>query len=196
MSKYRGTIFFAAGAAAALAFGWFAFPRVLYQRAAQPVAFSHKTHTGEKGGMKCGDCHAIRADGRFSGIPGIAKCAECHAGPLGDTPEEKAFISNYITPNREPAWLRYSEQPDNAFFSHAYHVNLAKLACEQCHGNHGQTGALRPYERNRISGYSRDIWGASISRIGAGERPGMKMSDCENCHEQRGVKTGCVDCHK
>ena len=75
-------------------------------------------------------------------------------------------------------------------------MKLAKLPCEECHRDHGKTDTLRQYQENRISGYSRDIWGTSISRIAVKTRPGMKMSDCENCHDSRGVKTGCLDCHK
>ena len=90
----------------------------------------------------------------------------------------------------------YSRQPENAFFSHAYHVKLAKLACEECHRDHGKTDKLRPYQEDRISGYSRDIWGVSMSRVALAGRRGMRMTDCEHCHHSRGVKTGCLDCHK
>lgn len=192
----RLPLFFAAGLTASLAFGWFAFPRILYRTESQPLRFSHKTHAGDKGGMKCDDCHSLRADGTFTGIPSLEKCGECHAAPMGTTPEEKLLVDNYVTPNRAIPWRTYSRQPDNAFFSHASHVNLAKLACEECHMDHGKTDALRPYQENRISGYSRDIWGVSISRVAAKGRPGMKMSDCEHCHDSRSVKTGCLDCHK
>ena len=48
--KYRGTVFFFAGFLATLGAGWYGFPKALYERAAQPFSFSHKTHTGEKVG--------------------------------------------------------------------------------------------------------------------------------------------------
>ena len=44
-------------------------------------------------------------------------------------------------------------------------MKLAELKCEDCHGPHGASDTLRPYEENRISGYSRDIWGGSISGL-------------------------------
>jgi len=191
----RVPIYFVAGLAGSLALGWYAFPRALYRSEAQPLQFSHKVHTGDKGGMKCEDCHTIQADGSFTGIPELEKCAGCHSAQIGSSKEEKALVENYVTPNRALPWHIYSRQPDNAYFSHAFHVNLAKIACSECHHDQGKTDQLRPYVENRISGYSRDIWGASIARISTG-RAGMKMTDCEHCHGQRGVKTGCLDCHK
>ena len=74
----------------------------------------------------------------------------------------------------------------------------ARLACDQCHGPQGKTDKLRPYEQDRISGYSRDIWGHSMSRIGLRPGDGKKMTDCESCHRERGVAQAesCLACHK
>ena len=75
----RAPIFFLAGLTGSLVCGWFVFPRLLYRTEPQPLRFSHRTHTGEKGGMKCDDCHSFRADGTFTGIPVVDKCAGCHS---------------------------------------------------------------------------------------------------------------------
>jgi hypothetical protein len=192
---YRGILLFVAGLGTSLAAGWIGLPAVLYERTPQPVQFSHKTHSGTAG-MKCEDCHAVRDDGTFSGIPALAKCAECHAEPMGTTAAEKQFVEKYVKANREVPWHVYSRQPDNAHFSHANHVKLGKVACETCHGGHGKTETLRPFERNRISGYSRDIWGPSLARFTGTGRAGMKMDDCMSCHRDKGVQDSCLDCHK
>ena len=105
-------------------------------------------------------------------------------------------MEKYVTPNREIPWAVYSRQPENVWFPHAPHLKLAKLDCAECHGDHGKTTRLRPFERNRISGYSRDIWGPSISRISARQRPGMKMDDCVDCHHEHGLSHSCMECHK
>ena len=181
--KNRGTYLFLAGLVAALGLGWAGFPRALYQRRAQPVDFSHKVHS-DKAGMKCEDCHELAADGRFAGIPGLEKCAGCHAAAMGTTAAEKHFMDSYVTPQREVEWAVYAGQPENVYFSHAAHVRQAHLACASCHGDHGSSDALRPYEVDRISGYSRDVWRA------------MKMDDCVRCHEQHGREMSCLDCHK
>lgn len=181
--KSRGAVLFGFGVLVALGAGWAGFPRLLYTRQAQPVNFSHKVHTGTAG-LKCEDCHEIRADGTFAGIPSLEKCAGCHTAAMGTTVAEKQFIDRYVTPQREVQWAVYSRQPENVYFSHAAHVKLGKLACANCHGNHGETDALRAYEEDRISGYSRDIWS------------GMKMDDCVACHRQHGFESSCLDCHK
>ncbi len=186
--KIRGKLFFLAGAATALAAGWAGFPRVIYKTRPQPVDFSHKVHA-DKAGSKCEDCHAFRDDGTFAGIPTLDKCAGCHAAPMGTTVAEKNFIDQYITPQREPEWLSYARQPENVFFSHINHVKFGKLKCEECHGNIGATDKLPAYQVDRISGYSRDIWG------NAG-RPGMTMDDCVACHRKQRLEHSCLDCHK
>lgn len=194
--KHRGTISFLAGFAGMLCLGWFAFPRVLYRSVQQPVQFSHKLHTGEKGGMKCEDCHAVLADGSFSGIPKLEKCTGCHAVALGTSTAEKQLIKDYVEPNREIPWQVYSRQPQNVHFPHAIHIELAQLPCERCHPGDGTSENLRPYEEDRVSGYSRDIWGTSMSRMVQRERPGMKMDDCMSCHEKQGAANSCLTCHQ
>jgi len=192
----KSKIIFIIGILFGLFVGWYAFPLALYRNNEQPMQFSHLTHTGEKGGMACEDCHSTNENGRFQGIPAVAKCAECHASPLGETQTEKILVEEFITPNKEIPWKVYSRQPDNAFFSHSPHVTLGKMKCEECHGPHGTSELLAPYQENRISGYSRNIWGASISGISSEQWQGMKMDKCVRCHGDNSRRDGCVACHK
>lgn len=192
----RNYLVFALGMAAALAGGWLAFPRALYRTVEQPLQFSHAVHVGESVGMACQDCHSLDEDGRFSGLPKIEVCAPCHTDPMGDSENEKKLVESYVTPNVEIPWLVYARQPENAYFAHAPHIVLAELTCEQCHGPHGETDTLRPLEQNRITGYSRDIWGSSLTRVRNAEWEGMKMSDCSSCHRDRRVRESCLTCHK
>ena len=196
--KHQGVIVFALGFSTAIAAGWAGFPRLLYRTEVQPLQFSHKTHAGEKAGLACDDCHTVTEAGYFTGIPKLDKCSTCHAEALGKTPAEKMLVERYVKPGREIDWHVYSRQPQNVRFAHAIHVKRAKLECSKCHGEHGKTETLRPYQQNRISGYSRDIWGPSISRISfrPADRPSMKMDDCMHCHGERGVVTSCRSCHK
>lgn len=192
----KSKIVFIAGIAFGLFLGWYAFPAALYTSHEQPLHFSHLTHTGEKAGMACEDCHATLDNGRFQGIPAIAKCAECHESPLGESESEKQLVEEYISQQKEIPWLVYSRQPDNAYFSHAPHTVRGELACESCHGPHGTSEVLRPHQVNRISGYSRDIWGASISGFSTEPWVGMKMDKCVRCHGDNGRRDGCITCHK
>lgn len=194
--KYRGVMIFAAGLAAALALGWLAFPEILYEEIDQPLQFSHKVHTGETVGLPCEECHTFREDGSFTGIPKLEKCAACHSQPVGNSPEEKRLVDDYVTPNREIPWLAYASQPQNTYFPHIRHVRLGQISCERCHGPHGSTDGLEPFQRNRISGESKAIWGRSIAGIKSGPWDGMKMNDCSRCHMERGVAESCLSCHK
>lgn len=180
----RTLLFFGTGLMAALGAGWYGAPKALYVEKAQPFAFSHMAHTGEKGGMSCEDCHSLRADGSFTGIPKLESCAGCHGEPMGETKAEKDFIERFVKTGVEPRWHVYSRQPDNAWFPHSTHVKLAELKCEQCHGDHGKSAVLPVYKENRISGYSRNVMAT------------MRMDDCVKCHRQKGLSHSCLDCHK
>ncbi len=196
MKKPGGRFFFVAGLVGTLAVGWLAFPLALYERQEQPLGFSHRAHGADGAGLTCEGCHPILPDGRFAGIPGIETCAGCHEQPIGASADEKRLVEQYVSKHREIPWLAYAREPDNVRFSHAVHVRLGGLACEQCHGPHGTANTLRPFDRNRITGYSRDIWGPSLSRLGLASWQGKKMNDCSRCHADLGIAESCLGCHK
>lgn len=180
-----------------LGFGWLVFPGLLYAEKEQPVAFSHKTHV-EAQGMECGECHFLRKDGTFAGLPGIESCASCHTDLIGDTEAEKAFFTEYIEKNRQIPWLVYAKQPDNVFFSHAAHSEAVcsscheeltgPVLCSKCHMDMQNMETPPPHERNILTSYSRQT---------------MKMEYCERCHANPGHTDGstrasnaCFVCHK
>ncbi len=188
-------LFFLIGVAISLALGWIIFPKLLYSKKSQPIDFSHVVHSEAVG--DCDSCHFFREDGTFSGAPTLAECIDCHEEAQGDTEDERIFVEEYVAQNKEVPWLIYSEQPDSVFFSHAAHVKKAKMSCESCHGEIGTSDALPIYEENRITGYSRNIWGKNIAGIKKHTWDRMKMNDCGECHEEEiGDKGSCFQCHK
>ena len=104
---------------------------------------------------------------------------------LATSKAEATLVNNYIKPGHETPWLVYSRAAGERLV-------LARDPCEARQISRAPN-ATRPtasrtrcglYEVNRISGYSRDIWGHSISRLRRAPHDGMKMSDCEDCHAQ------------
>ena len=187
-------VFFIIGLAVSLLTGWVVFPKLLYSQKQQPIDFSHSIHVDVVG--DCESCHYFRADGSFSGIPELSNCVECHEEAQGEDPEEIKLIENYIEPNKEIPWLVYSRQPDCVFFSHAAHVKMAGLECKTCHGMVGESEHVEVYEENRITGYSRNIWGKSIGGFKTNTWDRMKMDDCAECHDEHGTRQACFVCHK
>ena len=195
-------MFFVIGLVASLLIGWGLFPKLLYSQKKQPFDFSHRLHNSEVDG--CESCHIFREDGTYAGIPKLEQCIECHEEVQGESPDEEIFVNEYVANNREVPWLVYSRQPDCVFFSHAAHVKKAGMSCESCHGPIGESDSLKPYEYNRITGYSRDIWGKNIAGLKKNSWDRMKMDDCSECHVKEGVnqtsvqtkKGACFVCHK
>jgi menaquinone reductase, multiheme cytochrome c subunit len=192
----RNGLVFLVGVVIALIAGWAVFPRALYISRQQPLDFFHKTHAEKSGLTTCDSCHVLGSDGQFAGIPKNEVCTGCHADKLGTSESEALLVDDYLKQGEQPPWLIYSQQPANVWFSHAVHVKRAGLNCADCHGNYGQTDQLKVYEQNRITGYSRDIWGHSMSRLRRAPGDGMKMTDCENCHRRHHVEVGCLGCHQ
>jgi hypothetical protein len=196
-------LFFMLGLIVSLLVGWILFPQLLYSQKKQPVEFDHVLHN-DLVGEGCESCHFFRDDGSYSGVPTLAQCIDCHEEVNGDDPEEVKFVEEYVWNYREVPWLVYSRQPDCVFFSHAAHVKMGGMDCVTCHGNIGQSESLKPYEENRISGYSRDIWGKNIAGIKRNPWDRMKMDDCAACHKKNNVnlasvqtqRGGCFVCHK
>ncbi len=196
-------LFFLIGLALSMVVGWGIFPKVLYSTKNQPFDFNHKLHL-EQVDDSCESCHFLREDGTFSGAPRLAQCIDCHEEVIGESEEEAIFVEQYVQKEREVPWLIYARQPDCVFFSHAAHIKGAGVDCVTCHGNTGTSESLRTYQENRITGYSRDIWGHSIAGIKHNTWDRMKMDDCAACHKDSGshessVQTGrdaCFVCHK
>jgi len=196
------TLFFILGLVASLVVGWVVFPKLLYSQKKQPVDFSHALHNDlvDDG---CQSCHFFREDGTYSGVPKLAQCIDCHEDVNGEDPEEEKFVTEYVAKDREVPWLIYSRQPDCVFFSHAAHVISGQMDCVTCHGHIGESTSLKVYEENRITGYSRDIWGKNIAGIKRNSWDRMKMDDCADCHRENNVnqnsvqtqRGGCFVCH-
>jgi hypothetical protein len=196
-------LFFIIGFVASLVIGWVVFPELLYSQKRQPVDFNHALHV-ETVDNGCESCHIFRDDGSYAGVPKLAQCVGCHEDVQGESPEEKIFVEEYVAKEKEVPWLVYSKQPDCVFFSHTVHVKAAGMDCATCHGPIGESTSLKPYEENRLTGYSRDIWGKSMAGIKKNSWDRMKMDDCAECHEKEtgrktSVQTGkdaCFVCHK
>jgi hypothetical protein len=177
-------LFFILGLAASLVVGWVIFPKFLYSQKTQPIDFNHVLHEQEVANS-CESCHFFRSDGTFSGVPKLEQCLECHEEQVGQTANEAKFFKNYVSKGVEVPWLVYSRQPDSVFFSHVAHIKKAKLECITCHGPIGQSEHLKVYAENRITGYSRDIWGKNIAGLKKNPWDRMKMDDCEKCHARK-----------
>lgn len=176
-------LFFLIGVAVSLLIGWVIFPELLYSQKKQPIDFNHALHV-EQVENGCESCHFFREDGSFSGAPKLAQCIDCHEEVQGDSPDEIKFVTQYVQQGVEVPWLIYAKQPDCVFFSHAAHVLAAHMECVTCHGPIGESEHLRIYEENRITGYSRDIWGKNIAGIKKNSWDRMKMDDCSECHQK------------
>jgi len=202
-AKGFGILFFIVGLAVSLVFGWIVFPKLLYSKKHQPIDFNHALHV-ETVDESCESCHFFREDGSFSGIPTLAQCVDCHEEVQGEDPNEAIFVEEYVAKEKEVDWLVYSRQPDCVFFPHVAHVKKAGIDCAECHGHIGESTHSKVYEQNRISGYSRDIWGKNIGGFKKNTWDRMKMDDCAECHKketdkQSSVQTkrdACFVCHK
>ncbi len=203
-----GLFYFLAGLIPALFVGWILFPLALYSEQEQPIQFNHAIHImpdigieGETELERCLSCHRLREDGTFAGIPGLEKCMECHddpESPWGEEPEEKRFLQEYVANKKEIPWFSFYRQPDCVYFSHVAHVKMGNIDCRTCHGDHGQSENLPLYQKNRLTGYSINIWGKNIAGYKTNTWDRMKMDDCAECHAQKGhiENNACFVCHK
>jgi mono/diheme cytochrome c family protein len=126
----------------------------------QPIAFSHKIHSGENK-IDCQYCHSSAKHSKHSGIPSVNVCMNCHMAiaevaegteiewngqiygkerldgeiakvydAAGWDPEELVYSGE----EKPVKWIRIHNLPDFVYYNHAQHVKVAGLKCQQCHG--------------------------------------------------------------
>lgn len=102
----------------------------------QPIKFSHKVHAGDNK-IDCKYCHTTADYSKSAGIPAMELCMNCHILVREGANSGKFEIAKVIEANetKKPVeWVRLHNLPDHVFFSHAQHVGIAKVDCQQCHG--------------------------------------------------------------
>lgn len=133
----------------------------------QPIPFSHKTHAGA--GIKCTDCHTIKAPGDHAGIPAASTCMGCHTA----IKKESAAIQKlaaFAQEKKAIPWVRVYKLPKTVYFSHEVHHKQAGVACQACHG---------PVEQRETLGQEKSIY----------------MAECMACHDRSKASNKCDLCH-
>ena len=136
----------------------------------QPMALSHKRHM--EADMKCLTCHPGAEDQALAQFPTVAECMDCHGKARGNHPDEPK-VRAFAERGQEIPWVRVDRLPGHVYFSHAAHVTLAKMKCEDCHqGILSATLALTLPDVHQ------------------------SMEDCMRCHRERSASNQCKACHK
>lgn len=104
----------------------------------QPIAFSHRLHTTEKG-INCEFCHSSARRSISAGVPSLNACMGCHKLVKPDSPEIQK-LAELAKKNQPVQWTKVHDLPDFVRFSHKVHVNAKNasgskmLVCQDCHG--------------------------------------------------------------
>ena len=156
----------------------------------QPIAFSHKIHSGENK-IECQYCHSSAKHSKHSGIPSVNICMNCHKNiaevaegtkvewdgiTYGKAELDKEIAKVYEAAGWDPEnleytgeempikWIRIHNLPDFAYFNHSQHVTVAGLKCQKCHGPVEEYDEMRQFSP-------------------------LTMGWCINCHRETGVDT-------
>ncbi len=130
----------------------------------QPIKFSHKIHAGENK-IDCQYCHSGVMHGKSAGLPSVALCMNCHNLVRNGRNSGKFEINKILTAFQEKRpveWVRIHNLPEHAYFNHAQHVAVGKVACQTCHGAVEEMEIMQQY--------------ADLS-----------MGWCINCHRQTNI---------
>ncbi len=136
----------------------------------QPLPMSHQRHLAKD--MKCRACHqGVEGEAQAS-FPTLADCMDCHQKPQGDAPHEPS-VRTFAQNHQEVTWARLNRLPGHVYFSHAAHVTLANMNCEECH---------------------RDM--RTVDQALAAPDVQLTMKTCVACHRQKQASLDCLSCHK
>jgi hypothetical protein len=133
----------------------------------QPIAFSHRVHTGVKE-IQCRFCHPYVDRSSFPGIPPVEKCLYCHKYIIAGHPEIQKEHKYFNTKTPTP-WVKVNYIPEHVFFNHKRHVKK-QIDCRECHG------AVETMDRLK--------------------KHNFEMAFCINCHQEKKATLDCwLACH-
>lgn len=146
----------------------------------QPIAFSHALHLtldleGHK--LRCIDCHPGAERSEHAGLPALRDCLRCHIRPqLGERglPNEREARVRQLAAAGTVRWVQVTRNPGHVYAPHRAHVGIAKLPCEECHGDVAAWTAP-PIE--------------PVDRL-------VRMTECIACHRSHRASTWCGACHR
>jgi hypothetical protein len=165
----------------------------------QPIAFSHKLHSGDMK-IACLYCHAGAERSRYAGIPALNVCMNCHekvtaslaaqqqAQPMESPQLRKLYdalaLDDVLAPveGKTPkpiAWQRVHQLPDFVYFDHRAHITAA-VRCQQCHGPVETMDRVRQVETLAMGwcvNCHRDV-----NQAGVAGKPVHASIDCVTCH--------------
>ncbi len=126
----------------------------------QPIAFSHKIHSGENK-IECQYCHSSAKHSKHSGVPSVNVCMNCHKNiaevaegtevewngvTYGKAELDKEIAKVYDAAGWDPdaleytgdtkpiKWIRIHNLPDFVYFNHSQHRIVGGIKCQKCHG--------------------------------------------------------------
>ncbi len=102
----------------------------------QPIKFSHAVHAGQNG-TDCIYCHSSAPYSKIAGIPPENVCMNCHLMVRNGTRSGATEIAKIISAfeaKKPIEWIRVYNLPDHVFFSHAQHISVGEVKCQECHG--------------------------------------------------------------
>jgi menaquinone reductase, multiheme cytochrome c subunit len=136
----------------------------------QPLPMSHRRHLAKD--MKCRACHQGVEGQALASFPSLADCMDCHKTRQGEDPDEPA-VRAFAARAEELVWVRLNRLAGHVYFSHAAHVTLANMKCEDCH---------------------QDM--KNVDKAPTQPDANMEMSDCVACHRAKHASLDCAACHK
>ena len=146
----------------------------------QPIAFNHALHLrldldGHQ--LGCVDCHAGAERGEHAGLPALRDCLRCHVRPqLGErgVPNEREAQVRRLAAAGPVRWVQITRNPGHVYAPHRAHVGIARLPCDECHGD-VRAWTAPPTE--------------PVQRL-------LHMTECIACHRSHGASTRCGACHR
>ncbi len=134
---------------------------------AQPIAFSHRLHSGHKA-IDCYYCHPYVERSLHPGLPPVEKCLHCHNYIIANHPEIRKEHNYYDTQTPTP-WRKVYYLAEHVLFNHQRHIKR-EIACEKCHGEVKQMDRLKSHH--------------------------FYMGFCVECHQENKANLDCwLACH-